>query len=915
MKNNRLYRSSLCSFATFVISLFAGTNAVAQIATASQNLVANKITDGVLPFDIYAQGKQLPIIWGMDTAWPDEGNIKRGIAFIGKENFGTGRVSFQPSDLIVDGQLSAAQQTALNTRLNLIKQTGVTKIALNSDHEVLCNAESYPNWEQNAANYKGKPEEWVKLFKATVEYCREKGFEVESISPFNEPDYTEWNQGTIQDFYNIIKLMREDSFFDGIRICGGNTLNCDRALDWYDPLKEYLDEGNTHQLAGSFDNYAKFFTQVRADGKHATADELHNVMEAMVGVEYGMQTGIWWGFDGLARGEFCKASFGDRLAYAEDRKHWSAAAVYRNNADSKVQAFLGTSERQANPSSYRFISTDRDVFFDGYGPTREFIVDMPGGPTNSYQNGQTNAERVVNITWGEDVAAPVDGNYILVNVNSGKVLSLRGSGAGEGSKLAQRTFVEGADYQQWAVKPVDSKIGGDFSYHSIISLGSKGYTLDVLNWALSAANIIAYPYSSGTNQQWYLEYAGDGCYFIRSRHSTLCLEVKSGSKSQDADIRQGTFTGQKKQMWRFVPVGEACELVDPAIPTGLTATPQSASIRLDWTANEDADIASYTILRAEANGETPEYNTIARGITGTAFLDNSAVQGVSYLYKLKAVDKSGNISEASAEITASTSGAKAMIAHYGFDDTLSDSTENMFNAVSLSKPTYSSTTKKMGTKAAGMTSANNFMQLPTQIANMREMTICTWVNMRNSSKWQRIFDFGNGTDKYMFLTPNNDSSEMSFVMKNGGEEEKISTDNLSNYTWTHVAISISDEAVTLYVNGEEAAKSTTMTIRPSDIKPSINYIGRSQFSADPLIKAYIDDFRIYNYALSMEEIQDAMEGIANSIGSVEDTASPVIATEYYSINGVRISTPQKGINIVKTRHANGKVSVKKIIKN
>jgi hypothetical protein len=33
---------------------------------------------------------------------------------------------------------------------------------------------------------------------------------------------------------------------------------------------------------------------VRASGHHATNDELHNVMEAMVGAEYGMQTGIWW---------------------------------------------------------------------------------------------------------------------------------------------------------------------------------------------------------------------------------------------------------------------------------------------------------------------------------------------------------------------------------------------------------------------------------------------------------------------------------------------------------------------------------------------------------------------------------------------------------------------------------------------
>ncbi len=135
-------------------------------------------------------------------------------------------------------------------------------------------------------------------------------------------------------------------------------LNTDQALSWYNALKGLLNEGNTHQLAGSFDNYALFYKTVRANGHHATNDELHNVMEAMVGVEYGMQTGIWWGTAELARGEFVKASFGRRLAYAEHRPNWTAASVYRS-PEGKVQAFVGSSERQAVTSSYSFVSQDR----------------------------------------------------------------------------------------------------------------------------------------------------------------------------------------------------------------------------------------------------------------------------------------------------------------------------------------------------------------------------------------------------------------------------------------------------------------------------------------------------------------------------------------------------------------------------
>jgi hypothetical protein len=205
--------------------------------------------------------------------------------------------------------LSARQKKRLKKRIDMIKTTGTKEINLNCDHEVLfleVNNDGVCTSKEDFTgknNYGGKPEEWYKLIKASVQYCQSQGLKVISVSPFNESDFVNWhqyygneNQG-MKDFLAIAKLIKEDPFFDGIRVCGGNTLNCDRALPWYNALKEYLDEGNTHQLAGSFDTYANFFTQVVKDGKLGTADELHNVGEAIVGAEYGMTTGIWWGFD------------------------------------------------------------------------------------------------------------------------------------------------------------------------------------------------------------------------------------------------------------------------------------------------------------------------------------------------------------------------------------------------------------------------------------------------------------------------------------------------------------------------------------------------------------------------------------------------------------------------------------------
>lgn len=882
------------------LATIASVPAMAQetqtIPTASDNMVAPAKTDGHLIFSTTDEGKKLPIVWGLDTAWPSQDNMTRGVAFIGKDCLGTARASFQPSDLVDEnGELSTQQKRALNNRLNIIRTSGVKDIVLNCDHEAL-----------NSANYYGKPAEWARLIEATVKYCQSKGYNVVTVSPFNEPDYTAWGEGSMQDFYNIAKILKSNPLFENIRISGGNTLNCDEALRWYNGLYDYIDEGNTHQLAGSFDNYANFFKKVRADGKYASADELHNVMEAIVGVEYGMQTGIWWGYDGLARGEFCRASFGERLAYAEDRPHWTAAAVYRS-PEGKVQAFGGTSERQANNSSYRFTVKDRDVYFDGYGPQREYVMELPGG--TGYQQGQTNAERVLNITWGEDVQpAPINGRYIIMNKNSKKIISVQGGATADASNICQNSD-KGKDYQQWDIYPVSNRVGGDFSYYGIACARDKKY-LDILNWGTnSGANIILYGGGFGANEQWYFQYAGNGDYYIRSRHSNMCLEVASGSTAENANVMQASFNGQDKQKWRLIPVGAACELDAPSAPQQLTVIPQTSSVKLTWQANTEEDIAGYIVLRAEdIDGEAHEWNTIGRKIQGTAFIDNSASANKKYIYKIKAIDMSDNISEASEAVAGTTSEEKGLIAHYEFEKTASDITANSFNGVLSGNVSF--VAGQTGERCISFDGVSEYTQIPYAVAHNDELTITTWVKWRGGSKGQHIFDFGNGTDQYMYLTPSAGTS-MQFVIKNGAEEQTLECARLGSYKWVHVALTIGKEETCIYVNGEKAASTSEITIKPSDLTASLCYLGRSQFSKDPMYKGYIDDFRIYNHILPADDIKN-MYDEATAIDDISKE-SEILSTEYFTPGGMKLSEPQKGINIIRMRRTDGTTLTKKII--
>ncbi len=800
---------------------------------------------------------QAPILWGMDTAWDSEDNVTRGTNYITKDVMTIGRVSFQPSDLVdAEGNLSTAQQSALQSRLNHIAISGVRSVILNCDHEAL-----------NKTNYYGKPQEWYNVIKATVKYIRAKGFTVLTISPFNEPDYTSWGEGSMADFRNISKLISEDNYFKGIRISAGNTLNCDQALTWYNYMKPYVTEGNTHQLAGTFDSYANFWQKVRSDGNYATADELHNVGEAFIGAHYGMQSGVWWGWDGAARGEYCKAAYtGKEIAYAENRGAWTAATVYKRNND-RVDAFIGSSERQATTSSYEFVSTDRPLYFDGYGPVYSYSMTIPGG--TGYQKGQTNAERMIQITSGEDV--PLDnilgGTFAIMNVNSSMCLGFYNGAKGNGLNITQMAYTSStaATHQRWTVEPVKTTVGGDYSYFVLRNVRDNTQVMDVKDWSTSeGGEVIGYTGDIGSNEQWFAEYAGSGNWYLRSRHSGLYLEIRNSSKYKNAYLQQAGFTGNANQQWRFIPYNAKLEQTAPKAPAQPNVTVQTASVKLQWTANSETDMAGYMVLRALASADANDaasWDVIGRMVATTEFVDNTAEAGMEYVYKIKAVDKSRNQSEASPVVKVavpSKNVGKTLVTRYAFDENTQDATENMNDAVAEGTVAYTINGVKDNVNSIVL-DGTSYMLLPPTVSHHAEMTVSMWAKVGESTTaWQRLFDFGNSTEQYFFLTPNN-GSEMRVVMKNGGAEQILSAPKPSS-GWHHFAVTLSAESVTLYQDGEAVATSSNITLRPTDFMPVRNYIGRSQFAVDPLWKGSIGDVRIYNVALDNADVKTVMNG-------------------------------------------------------
>jgi hypothetical protein len=189
---------------------------------------------------------------------------------------------------------------------------------------------------------------------------------------------------------------------------------------------------------------------------------------------------------------------------------------------------------------------------------------------------------------------------------------------------------------------------------------------------------------------------------------------------------------------------------------------------------------------------------------------------------------------------------------FAFENNAQDTSGNGHHGMQVGARAF--TTGKSG-NAINLDGVNDHVQVSPRLASGTDFTFAAWVYWTGGSNWQRIFDFGDGTDRYMFLTPKNGGGQARFAIKNNGSEQVVThTAALPTNTWTHVAVTLSGNTAKLFVNGSVVATNASVTINPVDLGAKYNYLGKSQFSADPRFAGRLDDVRIHSTALGDAEI-------------------------------------------------------------
>lgn len=294
-------------------------------------------------------------------------------------------------------------------------------------------------------------------------------------------------------------------------------------------------------------------------------------------------------------------------------------------------------------------------------------------------------------------------------------------------------------------------------------------------------------------------------------------------------------------------------------PSGLTAVNYEGTVKLNWWGAVYAD--SYNIYRA--NSESGPYTQIASGITDLLNYTDFGMPAGEYFYKVTGVID-GNETDASNIVEIDTT--PAMIVHLEFDETngttAADSTGN--GAEGFLNNGASWTAGNSG-NAVNLSGSNQYVSLPEDVTeDLSDFTIAAWVKLDSVSTWARIFDFGDSNGRYLFLTPRANSGNVRFaVATNYGYNEDIIEGDaaLPSNQWVHVTVTLAGKVGRLYINGQLVGTNAAMNLNPFQVGgTSNNWIGRSQYP-DPYLDGQVDDFRIYNGALSTGEIFELATGL------------------------------------------------------
>ena len=206
----------------------------------------------------------------------------------------------------------------------------------------------------------------------------------------------------------------------------------------------------------------------------------------------------------------------------------------------------------------------------------------------------------------------------------------------------------------WSTASSGSDSGGSISTLATAGYAELTFTETSIKWTARTANYlgIANVYLDGTLVTTVDLYSAANTFKVLAYTSPTLSYGTHTLRIERTGTKNNASSGRTIDIDSFI----VADTRVPATPTGLTAAPEGAGARLNWTPNTETDLTGYLIYRATGTSSTYETLT-ANPITTTTYLDPALTPGTDYRYRIAAVDTSANQSPRTTDATMTASTA------------------------------------------------------------------------------------------------------------------------------------------------------------------------------------------------------------------------------------------------------------------
>lgn len=213
---------------------------------------------------------------------------------------------------------------------------------------------------------------------------------------------------------------------------------------------------------------------------------------------------------------------------------------------------------------------------------------------------------------------------------------------------------------------------------------------------------------------------------------------------------------------------------------------------------------------------------------------------------------------------------KCRIAYFTFDDEEKGFESEYAKAANKGKPILTEDAKQG--KALSLDGKNsNYLKVTDKdgkplLTGYDEITICYWgkVEAITGGNWSFFAAPNNRTaeynhEEYMAALDNGNSLTVERY-KNSGSRPEVNTAEVIADAWRFVTIVVSRDKTVLYVDAEKVSEVASEHLLSDILQDnSVCYIGRANWNAGEYFKGLIDEYSIYNYALTAGQVNDVYQ--------------------------------------------------------